>query len=51
LNNTIKKLKKANKILTTNMSNYKKYLNGSHIYVLKDDVKYKIGITSNLKKD
>jgi len=50
LNNTIKKLKKANKILTTNMSNYKKYPNGSHIYVLKDDGKYKIGITSNLKK-
>jgi prophage antirepressor-like protein len=50
LNKVIAKLKKANRVLKNNMNNYKKYPKGSHIYVLKEEGKYKIGKTTDLKQ-
>ncbi len=49
LNKKIKILEKNNNILKNNMTKHK-YPNGTHIYVLEDDNKYKIGYTDNLEK-
>jgi prophage antirepressor-like protein len=49
LNKKIKLLEKTNKILKNNMTK-KKYPKGSHIYILEDEKKYKIGYTDDLIK-
>jgi len=38
------------KILKHNLSKNKKYPKGYHVYIIKDDKKYKIGYTKNLNK-
>jgi prophage antirepressor-like protein len=38
------------KILKHNLSKNKKYPEGYHVYIIKDDKKYKIGYTKNLNK-
>jgi len=42
-------LEKNNKILKNNMTKYK-YPKGTHIYILEDDNKYKIGYIDDLNK-
>ena len=49
LNKKIKILEKNNKILKTNMTKHK-YPRGTHIYIIEDDNKYKIGYTDDLEK-
>jgi len=49
LNNKINILIKENETLKQNMIN-NNYPSGTHIYVIEDNNKYKIGYTSNLKK-
>ena len=49
LNKKIKLLEKNNKILKSNMTK-NKYPKGTHIYILEDDNKYKIGYTDDLVK-
>jgi prophage antirepressor-like protein len=49
LNKKIKILEKNNIILKNNMTKHK-YPKGTHIYIIEDDKKYKIGYTDNLEK-
>ena len=49
LNKKIKILEKNNKILKTNMTKHK-YPRGTHVYIIEDDNKYKIGYTDDLEK-
>jgi prophage antirepressor-like protein len=49
LNKKIKMLEKSNKILKNNMTKHK-YPKGTHIYIIEDDKKYKIGYTDDLEK-
>jgi prophage antirepressor-like protein len=49
LNKKIKKLEKNNKILKNNMTKHK-YPRGTHVYIIEDNTKYKIGYTDNLEK-
>jgi prophage antirepressor-like protein len=49
LNKKIKILEKNNKVLHNNMTK-NKYPQGTHIYIIEDDKKYKIGYTDDLKK-
>ena len=49
LNKKIKILEKNNNILKKNMTK-NKYPRGTHIYIIEDDNKYKIGYTDNLAK-
>ena len=49
LNNKIKKLEKDNIKLKKDMTK-NKFPKGTHIYIIEDDKKYKIGYTDNLSK-
>jgi hypothetical protein len=49
LNKKIKILEKNNIILKNNMTKHK-YPKGTHIYIIEDDNKYKIGYTDDLEK-
>jgi prophage antirepressor-like protein len=49
LNKKIKMLEKKNNILKNNMTKHK-YPKGTHIYIIEDDNKYKIGYTDDLEK-